>query len=210
MLEVDSLSKRLAGAPVVRDVSLRVDAGSIATLAGENGAGKSTLLRLIAGVLEPERGAVRLDGQPLVGRASSLRKRIGYVPEAADPPPYLTAGELFRVLAAIKNCEAVSAERVAELGAGELVDRRVGELSLGERRRVCLAAALTGGPALLLLDEPTNGLDPAGIGTLQALLCKERERGAAILLATHDRAFAEAVADQRLSMRAGTLLATPP
>ena len=86
------------------------------------------------------------------------------------------------------------------MGAGELADQRIGALSLGQRRRACLAAALVGEPWLLVLDEPDNGLDAAGAAELVALVGDHVARGGAALIATHDFALADALAAQRLAL----------
>ena len=202
MLEVDGLFKRLGHTVVVRDVRLALNAHERVAIRGPNGAGKSTLLQIIAGVLQPDRGVITWNGKPLTGKE---RRHVGYVPEAADPPGHLTVGELLHLIAATKSCEPCSRELVERLELEELFGARISELSLGQRRRVCLAAALTGNPGLLLLDEPTNGLDPAAIDMLVAILTEDSAR--TILLVTHDQDFASQVATRQLAMRDGGLTA---
>jgi ABC-type multidrug transport system ATPase subunit len=203
-LVVTEVRKRLGGRAVVDDVSLACEAGSITVLAGPNGAGKSTLLRMIAGVLEPDRGSIEIDGHSIARRRA--RARLGYVPEAADPPGHLTVDELLALVAALKHAPGPDAAARARLGIAALGAQQIERLSLGERRRTCLAAALIGDPAVLVLDEPTNGLDLAGIAMLEALLAERRTANCAVLLATHDRDFATRVATQTLSIDHGRLL----
>lgn len=203
-LVVSELRKRLGGRAVVDEVSFECEAGSITVLAGPNGAGKSTLLRMIAGVLEPDRGSIELGGHSIARRQA--RARLGYVPEAADPPGHLTVDELLALVAALKRAPGPGAAARDRLGIAALGAQQIERLSLGERRRTCLAAALIGEPAVLVLDEPTNGLDVAGIAMLEALLGERRAAGCAVLLATHDRDFATRVATKTLSLDRGRLL----
>ncbi|MEM9492225.1 MAG: ATP-binding cassette domain-containing protein, partial [Myxococcota bacterium] len=133
------------------------------------------------------------------------RTQLGYVPEAADPPGHLTGAELFDLIRALKRAPPVPAALIDQLAVGPLVAARIERLSLGERRRVCLAAALIGDPRVLILDEPTNGLDVAGVPVLGQVLRDRAEAGAAVLLATHDHAFAERLADVRLRLGGGRL-----
>ena len=197
-LAVRSLRVRLDGRPVLRGVALDVAAGEVLAVVGHNGSGKTTLLRVLAGILPADEGSVTLLGEPL-GRA---RRHLGYVPEAADPPPHLTVAELEALVASIKRAPPLSDELRERLGVTSTRDQRVGSLSLGQRRRACLAAALVGDPWLLILDEPTNGLDPAGVVELGKLLGERRDAGRGLVLATHELAFAEGLGARRLELRA--------
>jgi ABC-2 type transport system ATP-binding protein len=194
-LRVRDLGKRLGGRWVLRRLSFTVDAG-VAAILGANGAGKTTLLRLIAGVLEPDEGQVFLRDRP-VARA---RAEVGYVPEAADPPLHLTVAELLALVAALRRAPPLAGAVAASLGVDALAGQRLGSLSLGQRRRACVAAALVGAPWLLLLDEPTNGLDAAGAALLVRLVADHVAGGGCAVVATHDLAFADAVAARRIEL----------
>jgi ABC-type multidrug transport system ATPase subunit len=200
VLKVDRLGVRVGGRWAVRELSLACGAGEVVALVGANGAGKTTVLRALAGVLPIERGAVELAGRPLRGAA---RRRVGFVPEAADPPGHLTALELLSLVAALRGAELPDAPARGRFFPATLDDAALGSLSLGERRRVCLAAAQVGAPVLLLLDEPENGLDAGGLEMLIEALTGERARGAAILVATHDRALIAALGAREVQLAAG-------
>ena len=116
-------------------------------------------------------------------RGVAALRHLGYAPEASDLPAHLGVGELV-ALAALKRCDPPSPELADRLGVTPLLPQRLGSLSLGQRRRAGLLAALVGDPDLLVLDEPTNGLDADGIAVLAALLRERGGRGAA-LVATH-------------------------
>jgi ABC-2 type transport system ATP-binding protein len=164
---------------------------------------------MIAGVLEPDRGSIEIAGASLAAAPVQARRSLGYVPEAANPPGHMTGEELFALVAALKQAPPPGQELRAALGLGGLTVESIARLSLGQRRRVCLGAALIGDPALLVLDEPTNGLDRGGIATLTALLADRRDAGGIILVATHDRDFADALAGERFHLQAGRLASGP-
>jgi ABC-2 type transport system ATP-binding protein len=193
-LKVNKVSKKLGGRRVLDRLSLELDGGALAVI-GQNGCGKTTLLRIVAGVLPADQGAVLFDDEP----AARSRHRLGFVPEAADPPAHLTVDELLALVAALRRAPALDGDLKSRLGLDDTARQRIGSLSLGQRRRACLGAALIGAPWLLVLDEPTNGLDPGGVALLAELLRDHAGRGA-ILFATHDLDFADAIGARRLDL----------
>ena len=165
-------------------------------LYGPSGSGKTTLLRLISGLLVPDSGSVVVDGREIstlseADRARYRLRELGYVEQSFD---LLDGGSAVQN-AAFKlwlTKDARRAERIVEpllvrLGLGERVHRRPGELSMGERQRVMIARALSTEPKLVLADEPTGSLDTRRSREVLELLAETcRERGAAVLLVTHD------------------------
>lgn len=202
-LEVRGLRKSRGGRRVLDALDLVAAAAAITCIRGANGSGKSTLLGIIAGVLAPDRGTVELAGKSLLRRRA--RRDLGYVPEAADPPAHLSCDELLTLVAALKQAPAPDAALRARLGVDALAGHRIERMSLGERRRTCLAAALIGEPSLLVLDEPTNGLDAAGVDMLVELLCERRDAGAVVLLASHDHDFIGRVDARVFELQSGRL-----
>lgn len=192
ILTVERLRVKRGGRVILDELELSAAAGEIVGIVGKNGCGKSTLLMTIAGVLAPA------DGRVLVDRASvwgvqrdriRARRALGYVPEGADPPGFLLAAELWAVCAASRGTEPPSADLVDRLGLDELRDLALDRMSLGQRRRACLGAALLGPPQLLVLDEPDNGLDARRVDALVALLRDHAAAGRAAIVATHDAAL---------------------
>lgn len=206
VLEVEDLMVRRDGRAVLAGLSLAVAPGRAVAVAGPNGCGKSTLLAAIAGVLPPTAGRVTIGGHAVWGghRArAAARRALGFVPEAADPPGFLRGGELWALVAASRGAPPPDDGLRAALGLDELAPLRLERMSLGQRRRACLGAALLGGPALLVLDEPDNGLDPARLDALTALLRARLAAGGAILVASHDEAWLDRLGAERWAFPTG-------
>jgi ABC-2 type transport system ATP-binding protein len=202
-LVVTEVSKILGGRPALQGVSIVWDRPGTLVVFGENGAGKSTLLRVVAGVLAADEGEVSVFGHRLATARLAALRHVGYAPEAADLPPQLGVGELLALVSALKGAPRPPPALAERLGVAPLLGKRLGSLSLGQRRRAGLLAALVGDPDLLLLDEPTNGLDAAGVAMLVELLAERAAEGRAALVATHDRPFIERVAAESVEIRAG-------
>lgn len=192
------------GARALGGLSMELTEG-IVGLVGPNGAGKTTLLRLLLGALLPQAGKVRIDG--LEPRAYRNRHPIGFLPERQAFAPYLTVREFLEGVASV----AGPAPGPAILGAiAPIRDQRLGSLSLGQARRVEIAAALCGDPDLLLLDEPTNGLDPLAVGWLRQAVEAARRPGRIVLIASHHLDELQRVVDRIAVLRAGTLVGIWP
>lgn len=192
ILRVERLRVKRGGRVILDDLGLEANAGEIIGLVGKNGSGKSTLLMAIAGVLVPSDGRVLVDGASVWGvqrERVRARKALGYVPEGADPPGFLLGGELWALCAASRGTEPPSTALIERLGLDEVRDLALDRMSLGQRRRACLGAALLGPPKLLVLDEPDNGLDAKRTDALVALVREHAAAGNAAILATHDAAL---------------------
>ena len=201
VLVVRDLVVRRGGRPVIDGLSLSAAAGEVVAIVGPNGAGKSTLLACIAGTLAPRDGTVLVGDAPVWGaRGDRARRQLGYVPEGADPPGYLTGAELWALVAATRGTAPADAALVAALGLDELAHVRLERMSLGMRRRACLAAAWLGPPPLLVLDEPDNGLDARRLDALVELIVARAAAGGAIVIATHDPAVLDRIGARRVKL----------
>lgn len=202
-LVVDRVTIKRGARVVIDELSLRVDAGETVGLVGANGCGKSTLLSCIAGVLAPRDGRVEVDGANVWGgsaqRARS-RRAMGYVPEGADPPGFLRAEELWALCAASRGVATPGTALVDALGLDEVASLSLDKMSLGQRRRACLGAALLGPPKLLVLDEPDNGLDVKRLAALVDLVTAHARSGGATILASHDAAWLDQLDARRVAM----------
>ena len=187
LLETRGLSFRFGSRPILHDVNLQVEAGSIYGFLGPNGAGKSTTMRLLLGLLRPAAGSVHLFGHDLARHRVALLSRVGALIENPSLYDHLTGRENVEATRRLRGvAPARTAEVLALVGLTDNAHRPAREYSLGMRQRLGLAIALLGDPDLLLLDEPTNGLDPNGIIDMRELLRRlSREHGKTIVVSSH-------------------------
>jgi ABC-type lipoprotein export system ATPase subunit len=198
---------------VLNGVSLQVKAGEIVALWGSSGSGKSTLLHLLGGLDLPDRGELRVCGlDPLLepDRLELRRKHLGFVFQLHNLIPDLTVAENLSVPALAVGRTAVDTRArlrllAEQVGITHRLGHRIQDLSGGERQRAAICRALMNTPRLLLADEPTGSLDEANGELIFSLLKELAERsGIAVVLATHERRFADAC-HRRLHMRNGKL-----
>ena len=203
-IAVRDLTVRRAGRPVLHDVSFDAARGRVLALAGASGSGKSTLLRCLNGLAEPESGTITLDGSDI--RAldpPALRRRVALVAQAPVMLPGTVADNLAYGLAALQDDARDAALAAAGLDP-TFLPRTARALSGGERARVALARALTRDPDAILLDEPTAALDPDTAQHIAETITALAKRELIVIVATHDLALAEAVADATLRLAGGT------
>jgi ABC-2 type transport system ATP-binding protein len=210
LLEVVGIAKRFGAAVAVEEVSLEVAAGEVVGLLGPNGAGKSTALRVIAGLVRPERGRIRIAGHDLATARLAALQAAGFLIEGPALPPELTCRRALRYLQLYqRNVGAARiAEVLAEVGLTDAADKRVRHLSQGMKQRLGIAGALLGRPDLLVLDEPMNGLDPGGIRELGALIRRLAAGGVGVLVSSHLLDEIERTADRVAVMARGRVAAT--
>jgi len=223
VIEALGLTKRLGDRVVLDGVSLRVGAGETLAVMGPSGAGKTTLLRCLDGLERADAGTVRVGddafwpGAPDYDRAvARLRRRLGLVFQQWHLFPHLTALEnvaLAPVHVARRAPDVARRDARALLervGIASRADARPHELSGGEQQRAAIARALALGPEVLLMDEPTSALDGERTGGLVTLLRDLCADGLALLVVTHDEAFARALAGRVILLRDGALIDHAP
>lgn len=173
--------------PILHDVNLLVEPGSIYGFLGPNGAGKSTTMRLLLGLLRPAAGSVQLFGHDLARHRVAALGRVGALIENPSLYDHLSGRENVEATRRLRGIPAHrTAEVLALVGLTDNAHRAAKEYSLGMRQRLGLAIALLSDPDLLLLDEPTNGLDPNGIIEMRELLRRLRqEHGKTIVVSSH-------------------------
>lgn len=212
VLEVRELHKSLGGRPILHNVSFLLYQGEILALLGPNGAGKTTLIRHLNGLLRPDKGEILLKGEPISGRdPSSLASLVGMVFQNPNDQFFrtLVKEEILAGPVSRSSCSKEKLQSVCEtLGLTSLLERSPYRLSEGEKRRVAIASALSMGSGILILDEPTAGQDGRSRMELARLIFKLQEQGTSILMVTHDRTFAMAVADRCLEMEEGRIKQT--
>jgi len=215
LIDVRGLERRFGARRALAGVELEVRAGEIVGLVGPNGSGKTTLLRILAGLLRPTAGTVRVAGfDPQYEREEVMRvARFAFAPPALVES--LTAREHLAHFGGLGGArvEAAEIERVlARVGLAARADERVRGFSFGMRQRLVLALSLVPRPRLLVLDEPTEGLDPLAVLELRGILAGlRREHGLAILLSSHLLLEIDQLVDRMLVLSEGrTLFAGTP
>lgn len=193
MLRFEGLCKSYGSRQVLHSLGRSCGPGAL-VLRGPNGVGKSTLLRVLAGVIPADSGGVWIDGLPLHTDPVAAKLRLAYAPDECPIYPFISGRELLDFVAHARRCTVTPATYavVERLGLAPHLDTRCGAMSLGTQKKLMLAAAWIGNPAVLLLDEPSNGLDMAARAVLAGLL-QEKSREAVVFISSHDQAFAEAL-----------------
>jgi ABC-type multidrug transport system ATPase subunit len=203
------VSKLFGSFAALRQVSVDLEPGRCYVLIGENGAGKSTLLRILAGLLRPTFGAVKVFGglDP-----HDARDRIGYMSHAPMLYDELTAQENLRYFASLypgRPCLSPT-EVLRQVGLDPDLPRTLGQYSQGMRQRTSLARVLLPVPELLLLDEPFSNMDVESVSQMVALLAGFRQGNRTIVITTHQREHAAPIADWVLALRAGRIASLEP
>ena len=208
-MQVDHVSRWYGNVVAVNDVSFALGPG-ITGLLGPNGAGKSTLLHLLAGLLAPSAGSVRVGGRTAFGDPG-VYSVVGLVPEREAVPGYLTGRQFVRSNAELQSVPDVATatdRAIATVEMTDSADRPIRTYSKGMRQRMKVAAALVHEPRILLLDEPFNGMDPRQRLHMMELLRRMAADGRAILFSSHILEEVERLAEAVLVVYAGRLAAS--
>ncbi len=211
-IEVTGVRKSFGDVTALDGLDLDVGTGTVFGLLGPNGAGKTTLVRVLATLLRPESGSVRVLGHDVLAEPLAVRRRIGLAGQFAAVDGELTGRENLEMIGRLYRLPAAEARRRAQgvLERFELVDaadRRVLTYSGGMRRRLDLGASLVGRPPILLLDEPTTGLDPRSRQELWRIVAQLRGEGTTVLLTTQYLEEADRLAQRIAVMDDGKLVA---
>jgi ABC-2 type transport system ATP-binding protein len=211
-LEIDGLVKCLGGTGTVDHLSLGIAQGEIHALLGPSGAGKTTVLRIVAGLLQPDRGGVHVLGHDLAREPEQARHRLAFLPDDPLVCGKLRPLEYLELVAGLSDIAPEAAAPRAEellrrLGLWAHSPRIVEGCPRGMRQKLALAGALLLDPRLLILDEPLAGLDEAGVRQVKDLLQERVARGRTVLLATRSLAVAERLAQRISIVRDGRITA---
>ena len=206
MIDVEGLTRRFAlsdGGEVlaVDNISFHAASGEVFGLLGPNGAGKTTTLRMLLGLLRPTSGRAAIAGYDSRLQPEEVKRRVGLVSANIGIYPHLTVRETLLFFGDLYGVSpAAAAEEIARLahlfGLAEMLSRRCGTLSTGQRQRLNLARALVHRPPVLLLDEPTHGLDVLGSQVVAEFVAHARTEGKAVILTTHRLDEAERLCDR--------------
>ncbi|PLA27802.1 macrolide ABC transporter ATP-binding protein [Corynebacterium coyleae] len=215
MLELNDITKSFTQQRVLEGISLTVDGGESVAIMGPSGSGKSTLLHCMSGVLVPDDGQVRFNGQDVSAMNDAERSRLrlenfGFIFQDGQLLPELTATEnvaLPQIMRGVPRAEAhaEAIDMLTRLGLGAFVDRYPGQLSGGQVQRVAIARALAGPPSVVFADEPTAALDQAtGHEVMQQIVAIAQKFGVTLVLVTHDPKIAD-WCSRRVEIRDGLI-----
>ncbi|HSS76837.1 MAG TPA: ABC transporter ATP-binding protein [Thermoanaerobaculia bacterium] len=198
------------GEPVLAEVDLEISSG-LTLLLGPNGCGKSTLLKLAAGIELPDTGRIEIDGHDLWVEEAAARRGLAYVPEQPDLTPYATVREILDLVCRLRGePRERGREALEQVGLDQFAHRSVRELSMGQRRRAVLAAALVGTPSHVLLDEPLEALDRGAREDLLAWVDRLIDSGVTMVVVSHEIEPFAPRAVRALSVRDGRCLDAGP
>lgn len=205
IIEIKAFSKSYGALLAVNSIDLKIEKGEIIGFVGKNGAGKSTTIRCMMNVLFPSKGSITIDGLDSVTDAKKLRKVISYMPSEAEFSEGITSFELFKFCAMFtKN----GLDKALELARYFELDpyKKIGTLSLGNRKKVSIIHSLIKEAKVIILDEPTSGLDPLMQEKFFTRILKEKEKGTTIFLSSHNLSEVEKYCDKVAIIKDGELV----
>jgi ABC-2 type transport system ATP-binding protein len=209
-LRLEGVVKRYGSKAALDGVSLQVAPGSVFGLLGPNGAGKTTAVQVVMGLVRPSAGQVWIGDVPLDSpQIHAARRGIGYLPDESLLYDHLTGREFLTFVGSVQGLGPGLRPRIARAlalgGLEEDADRLVRTYSLGMKRRIAFMTAALADPDILVLDEPTGSLDVTSARIVRTTIAELRDRGAAVLLATHQMDLVERVCDRVGVLVRGTL-----
>jgi ABC-2 type transport system ATP-binding protein len=205
-VEIVGLTKMFGGFKALDDLTVSVQPGLVTGFLGPNGAGKTTTLRCLLGLVTPSAGTATIGGRLY----RDLEDPVGTVGAALESSSFHPGRSALAHLQVMALAAGIDTERcprlLAQVGLGEVADKRVGGFSLGMRQRLALAQALLGDPPVLILDEPANGLDPAGIAWLRGFLRSLAAEGRTVLVSSHVLSEVQQTVDDVVVISRGRLV----
>lgn len=207
LIEIEGVSKTIGKRCVIDNVSLNLESGKILGFKGINGSGKTMLMRLIAGLIKPDKGRIIIDGKVL-WRDISFPESVGILIESPTFLDGLTGFKNLKTLASIKNIITDNDIRksLSDVGLDPDLSKKYKAYSLGMKQRLGIAAAIMERPEVILLDEPTNALDGEGIELVKALIERERNRGALVVVSCHDESIISELSDEIVYLSEGKII----
>jgi ABC-2 type transport system ATP-binding protein len=213
VIEISQVTKEFDSICALTRIDLKIKPGEVYGLLGPNGAGKSTMIKIIAGIMQPSLGSIRVLGLDPSVHPIEVKSSIGYVPENNVLYDSLSPRDFFEFVASIRGIERkIANERVAKLSEAfyiqQYFDAPIATLSLGTKQKISIIAAFMHDPRLLLLDEPLNGLDSRSGRIVKDLITLHAQRkGGAVLFSTHIMEIAEKICDRIGIIYEGKLVA---
>jgi ABC-2 type transport system ATP-binding protein len=208
-IEVSGVARSFGSVHAVRDVSFTAAYGSVTALIGPNGSGKTTLMLMLASLLAPDSGTIRIAGHDPVTAPKAVRAAMGWMPDVLGSWASLTVRTTLEITGKLHSLTATAAtararELIALTGLNALADQPTRVLSRGQKQRLSLARSLVHDPRVLLLDEPASGLDPSARVDLRTLVRRLADEGRSLLISSHVLAELDEMADTAVYMEAGS------
>ncbi|MSU19951.1 MAG: ABC transporter ATP-binding protein [Pedosphaera sp.] len=212
MIELYDLVKRFGDLVAVNGISLTVPRGEFLAVLGPNAAGKTTTIKMIAGLIKPSSGKVRVAGFDVQTEPLEARRRMAYVPDFPFLYDKLTPWEFFRFTGQLFQMEdsrilAAARELIARFNLEPYLAKPIEGLSHGTRQRIAIASALLHDPEVFVIDEPMVGLDPHHARVVKDILKERSKRGMTVFVSTHQLSVAEEMADRIAIIHQGRLIA---
>jgi len=201
----ESIRRSFGDLTVLSDVSFEATAGTVNCFVGPNGSGKSTLLRIVAGLLAPSGGRVRIPAVEAGTDEGARGRTVGYLPQTPSFRPQFTLAETLGFYEELAGVDIDPEDVLARVGLDAVADRRMGDLSGGMTRLFGIAQATVGDPPVLVLDEPSSGLDPTMTEHVGTVINDLADDGHTVLLATHELGTVERVGDTVLVLDDGVV-----
>lgn len=209
MIEIKKLTKQADNKLILRGIDLSIKKGETVAILGPNGAGKSTLLKVLATLIKPTSGMVKINSLDLKKDHIEIKKVLGYLPHSSllyDHYSPLENLVFFGNVYGVKNVEEKAMKLVKEVGLSFFLNEPVKNFSRGMIQRIAIARAIIHDPEVLLLDEPHTGLDQGAISILNNVILSMRERGATTLMVTHDFKQAAEICDRIIILKNGKIV----
>ena len=205
-IKITDVNKTIKKAPILRDINLEFTGGKVYGLRGKNGSGKTMLFRALSGLMDISSGKIFLDNKEL-HKDMRVLENVGIVIENAGLYPELTGFNNLKMLSKLnkKIDDEQIRKTIVRVGLNPNDKRSFKKYSLGMKQRIVIAQAIMEKPDILMLDEPTNALDEEGIEQIRKIIKEERERGAIVLIASHNKEDIEVLADKVFSISNGML-----
>jgi heme exporter protein A len=208
MIEIKKLTKQADNKLILRGIDLSITQGETVAILGPNGAGKSTLLKVLATLIKPTSGHVKINGLDLKKDHIEVKKMFGYLPHSSLLYDHFTPVEnlvFFGNLYGVKDVENRARNLVNEVGLSFFINEPVKNFSRGMIQRIAIARAIIHEPKIMLLDEPHTGLDQGAITILNNVVLSMKEKGCTTLMVTHDFKQAAAICDRIIIVKNGKI-----
>jgi heme exporter protein A len=209
LIDIKKLTKQADNKLILRGIDLSIKKGETVAILGPNGAGKSTLLKVLATLIKPTSGLVKINGLDLKKDHIEIKKTLGYLPHSSllyDHYSPLENLVFFGNIYGVKNVEEKAIQLVKEVGLSFFLNEPVKNFSRGMIQRIAIARAIVHDPEVLLLDEPHTGLDQGAITILNNVILSMKDKGATTLMVTHDFKQAAEICDRIIIVKNGKIV----